>query len=192
MRPAATSPVSPLLVVLLVVLLALVAASATGCTATPSPPASDAAMNTPPPAIQAWMDRLTVPHTYDPETGFIVAQGVTPLPAVLTDAPRLDVAVARGAAEGRPVIAFATADRCAPCQQFKLDALQDARVIARLSTGDVLPVHIEVDREPELATEYLGGASIPMTYVLRDGVVVRTLRGQRSADELVAWLDAGA
>lgn len=148
-------------------------------------------MPTPPPAIQAWMDRLTVPHAFDPETGFIVARAVTALPPQLADAPPLDVAIEQASVDGRTVITFATADRCAPCQQFKLDALTDARVIARLGRGDVLATHVEVDRDPELATAHLGGPAIPMTYALRGGAVVRTLRGQRSADELLAWLDAG-
>jgi len=133
------------------------------------------------------MDRLTVPHDYDPETGFIVARKVTPLPPLLADAPPLDAAIAQ-AGDNRIVIVFATADRCAPCQQYKLDALNDAAVIARLSDARYLPTHLEVDRSPELAETYLGTTSIPMTYALRDGKIVAQLRGQRSAAELIAWL----
>ncbi|MHC5026639.1 MAG: thioredoxin family protein [Planctomycetota bacterium] len=170
----------------------------TGCDAAPkaAAPASSGAPasatrpaeSAPPPAIQAWMDRLTVPHTYDPETGFIVATATTPLPPVLADAPPLDEAIRRAGGE-RVVVAFATADRCAPCQQFKHDALRDARVIERLSGDGLIATHVEVDRQGGLAETYLGGAAIPMSYALRDGAVVATLRGQRSADELIAWLD---
>ena len=135
------------------------------------------------------MDRLTVPHAYDPKTGFIVAREVTPLPPILAGAPPLDAAIAE-AGSTRTVIVFVTADRCAPCQQYKKDALNDAAVIARLSDPRFLPTHVEVDRSPELADAILGTRSIPMTYALRDGKVIATLRGQRSAADLLVWLDA--
>jgi thioredoxin-like negative regulator of GroEL len=135
------------------------------------------------------MDRLTVPHDYDPKTGFIVAREVTSLPAILAGAPPLDAAIAE-AGPTRTVIVFVTADRCAPCQQYKKDALNDDAVIVRLSDARFLATHLEVDRSPKLAETYLGTTSIPMTYALRGGTVVAQLRGQRSAAELLAWVDA--
>ena len=158
----------------------------TGCSAPSAPAASDA--GSPPPAVRAWMDRLTVAHSYDPNTGFIVAREVVPLPPLIAEAPPLDAAVGAAGAE-RTVVVFATADRCAPCQQYKRDALNDPAVIARLSDARFLPTHVEVDRSPELADTYLGVRSIPMTYALREGKVVSTLRGQRSAADLLAWLE---
>ena len=172
--------------------------SATETTAdrpSPPPPAATssvddtAATAAPPPAIQAWMDRLTVPHFYDPATGFIVARETTALPPLIADAPPLDAALAK-AGEERLVIVFVTADRCAPCQQYKQDALNDEAVIARLADPRWLPTHLEVDRSPELADTHLGSRGIPMTYALRNGTVIATLRGQRSAADLLAWLDA--
>lgn len=161
--------------------VASTAPTASPVTATPSPP--------PPPAIQAWMDRLTVAHAYDPTTGFIVARETIALPPLLADAPRLDAAIA-AAGDERLVVVFVTADRCAPCQQFKQDALRDEAVLARLAGSGFLPTHLEVDREPSLADAHLGSRSIPMTYALRDGEVIATLRGQRSAADLLAWLEA--
>lgn len=134
------------------------------------------------------MDRLTVDHEYDPKAGFIVAQETVELPPLIAEAPSLDAAIDQAGA-GRIVIAFATADRCAPCQQYKKDALNDASVIAMLSERDFLPTHVEVDRSPELADTYLGSRAIPMTFALRDGKVVARLRGQRSAADLLAWLE---
>jgi len=142
-----------------------------------------------PPAIRAWMDRLTVSHHYDPATGFIVADETIPLPGVIAEAPPLDAAVADARRRGVPVLAFATADRCAPCQQFKKDALNDPEVIQRLAGADFLVAHVEVDERPDLARGYLGGGAIPMTYVLRDGEITATLRGQRSAADLLAFID---
>ena len=157
-----------------------------GCASGSAPDAQPAPA--PPPRIKAWMDRLTVAHEYDPRTGFIVAREVVPLPPVLADAPTLDVAIER-AGSARLVIVFATADRCAPCQQYKRDAVADPEVVARLSDPRFLPTHVEVDRSPELADAHLGGPAIPMTYALRDGRVIAELRGQRTARELLAWLD---
>lgn len=132
------------------------------------------------------MDRLTVEHAYDGETGFIVTKETIALPPVIADGPRVDEAVRT--AGDRTVIAFATADRCAPCQQYKKDAMNNPTVIERLRGGEFVVTHVEVDRERTLADAYLGGAAIPMTYALRDGERVAVLRGQRSADELMAWL----
>ena len=180
----------------------LVAALGAGCSQEPSDNAvaiadeADAsgatdlpANATPPPEIQAWMERLTVEHAYDPATGFIVAKETIALPPTLAEGPTLDDAVRQAGEDGRLVIAFATADRCAPCQQYKRDALNDARVIARLDDPRILATHVEVDRAPEMATAHLGSVSIPMTYALRDGRPVATLRGQRSADELLDWIE---
>lgn len=142
-----------------------------------------------PESTRAWMQRLTVPTGYDPGTGFIVARRVTPLPPVLAMGPSLEEAVARGRATGTPVVAFATADRCGPCQQFKLDALSDPRVVRRLERGDLIAAHIEIDREPVAADAILGSRGIPVSYRIEGGAVVARLAGQRSADELLAWLD---
>jgi thiol:disulfide interchange protein len=162
---------------------------AAGCAQTrPVPAATTDASAAPPPKIKAWMDRLTVAHEYDPKTGFIVARETVALPALIAEAPPLDKAIAE-AGSSRIVIAFVTADRCAPCQQYKRDALNDAAVIARLSDARFLPTHLEVDRSPALADAHLGTRSIPMTYALRDGKVIAELRGQRSAADLVVWID---
>jgi hypothetical protein len=141
----------------------------------------------PPPAVRAWMDRLTVDHAYDPETGFIVAREVITLPPVIADGPRLDRALPIAEREGRTVIAFATADRCAPCQQYKKSALNDPRVIEALRDPELIATHVEVDKQPELARSILGSLAIPMTYGIRNGERIAMLRGQRSADELLAW-----
>jgi len=144
----------------------------------------------PPARIREWMDRLTVDHEYDPETGFIVAREVIELPEVIASGPPLEEAIRVGAAESRGVVVFATADRCAPCQQYKKSALNDAAVIAALRESGLVVTHVEVDREPESAESVLGSRAIPMTYLLRDGNVESVLRGQRSAAELLEWLAA--
>lgn len=163
-----------------------------GCAAAPEPAHAESEPPEPPPAIRAWMDRLTVPHEYDPATGFIVARATIALPDRLANAPALDEAVRTSRESRQTVIAFATADRCAPCQQFKKDALHDPRVLERLDDPRLIATHVEVDRNPDLADAWLGGRAIPVTYALRDGRVVATLRGQRPAEELLRWLDEHA
>jgi len=74
-----------------------------GCTQSkppPSAPSAEASSN-PPPRIKAWMDRLTVAHEYDPQTGFIVAREVVTLPPLIADAPPLDAAIAEAGAYRR-------------------------------------------------------------------------------------------
>lgn len=180
--------------ILLAVLTLLVAA----CTSAPAVEHSEAdtmndaeaASAAPPERIRAWMDRLTVDHEYDPATGFIVAREVVELPEVVSSGPPVREAISRGVSESRAVVVFATADRCAPCQQYKRSAIGDPAVIAALADPGLIVTHVEVDRETEAAGEMLGSLAIPMTYLFRDGVIVSELRGQRSADELLAWLEA--
>lgn len=160
-----------------------------GCAVADRETSHEEAVTQPPPEIRAWMDRLTVEHAYDPDTGFIVARETVALPRVLAGGPRLDEAVRLAAERDAVVVAFATADRCAPCQQYKMDALNDPRVVERLGDPRLVASHVEVDREPELAESRLGSRAIPVTYALRGGERVAVLRGQRSADELLAWLD---
>lgn len=154
--------------------------------------ADAAAADAPPPAIAAWMERLTVRHHYDPATGFIVADETVPLPPVLSRAPDARTLVDFGRRNRVPVVVFATADRCAPCQQFKRDALNDQQVMILLESGDIFATHLEVDRDAEMAREVLGSTAIPTTWLFRDGQVVDRLAGQRSAAELVAWLEKAA
>ena len=183
------------------ILLFTCAITLTACTTSQQPRhAEDSEMSqphddtaaTPPPNIQAWMDQLTVDHTYDPETGFIVAREVIGLPPVIASGPPADQAVKSGADESKLVVIFATADRCAPCQQYKKSALNDPAVIKALSADNLITTHVEVDRQPELANQILGSQAIPMTYAFRDGQLVDTLRGQRSTVELLNWINAQA
>ena len=181
--------VSVVLVLFTGALGACSAADRSGSAKQKSTIAQDQTNASPPPRIRAWMDRLTVEHEYDPETGFIVAREVIELPEVIRSGPPASEAVRMGERESRVVVVFATADRCAPCQQYKKSALNDPRVVSALGEPRFIATHIEVDRESEQAEAVLGSLAIPMTYAFSKGEQVATLRGQRSADELLDWLD---
>jgi hypothetical protein len=166
----------------------LLAGSLTACTKSRPVALGDADADTRIPERQREvMAGLTVPTKYDPATGFIVAQEVTPLPSVLAYGPRLSGAMALGSRESRPVLAFATADTCGPCQQYKLDAINDPRVVAFMESGRVIPVHVEVNRHAADA-KLLTGGGIPMTYWIVDGEIRGKLVGLRTADELLAFV----
>ncbi len=169
---------------LLLVTVSFFALPLGGCTPKHTPEPETAAI---PPQTKAWMDRLTVRTEYDPKTGFIVAREVVPLPAALRDAPPLPQALDAARQSGKPVLVFATADRCGPCQQYKKDALNDPRVVAWIGEGRAQVAHVEVDRQPD-AVKLLPSAAIPMTYWMVNGEVTASLRGQRSADELLEFV----
>jgi len=86
----------------------------------------------------------------------------------------------------RPVLAFATADWCGPCQVFKRGALRDAGV-RREIVARTVPVYLDVDENKEVAGR-LKVFSIPALVIVRDGSPVAKLEGVRSAGEVVAWL----
>ena len=145
-----------------------------------------------PPTPPAILDRLTVKHRWDPTTGLIVSEEVVPLPEPLRDAPPLAEAVARSHATGVPVAAFTTADRCAVCQQFKLSTLNDPRLVAFLTEGHVIGVHVEVDRDGEAARPFLGDAAIPATYLLVPGEPPQRLAGLRNAEQVIEFLSGNS
>ena len=65
-------------------------------------------------------------------------------------------------------------------------------MVEALSRPGLLATHVEVDRDPGRAESVLGSRAIPMTYLFRDGRQVSVLRGQRSAEELLEWLERHA
>ncbi|GJM18902.1 MAG: hypothetical protein DHS20C14_11150 [Phycisphaeraceae bacterium] len=115
------------------------------------------------------------------------ATGHAPKPVVFAGDVRLDDAIARSAAEGKPVLALATADWCGPCQALKRGALSDERV-ATLINERMIAVYVDVDAYPDEA-RMLGASSIPTTYLIRDGEIADRTTGVLGARQYLAWLE---
>ncbi len=110
-----------------------------------------------------------------------------PTPEAFASETRLAAAIEESSETGRPVIALATADWCPPCQALKRGALVDVRV-ASLLDARAIPVYVDVDEHPEEARQ-LGAASIPTTYVIRNGEITAKVTGALSPDDYLGWLE---
>ena len=75
------------------------------------------------------------------------------------------------------------ADWCGPCRMVSpiVESIADER-------EDILVAKINVDNEPELASEF-GVVSIPALFVLKDGKVVNQASGARPKPQILALLD---
>lgn len=115
--------------------------------------------------------------------------GVAPVPAVFVGAVPLADAQAQSASSGKPVLVFATADWCVPCQRLKRGALSDPELAARIE-AKTIAVYLDVTDGVPPEAAGLGIEGIPALIVLKDGRVVSRSVGLRSAAELKAWLDS--
>jgi len=113
-----------------------------------------------------------------------------PLPPVFSDRLTMRQAASRSAESGKPVLVFATADWCGPCQQFKRTTLVDQRVEAEIREH-FIPVYLNVDMEQDAAA-VLSIHSIPASVILRDGSNVARLEGAVPGEQYLAWLSSNA
>lgn len=114
-----------------------------------------------------------------------------PKPPIFEGAPAtLEEASVKAQAEDRYVLAYATADWCGPCQHFKATTLVNSDVEGWIREHTV-PVYIDTDKNPSDAGS-LNVTSIPATYLLKDGEVVRSIIGAVPADDFLAALRESA
>lgn len=111
-----------------------------------------------------------------------------PMPPVFAERLTLRAAAAAAERSGKPVLVFATADWCGPCQSFKRTTLVDPGVEA-LITAQFVPVYLDVDLEQDAAAAF-SIISLPSSIVLRDGRPVSKIEGAVGAEEYAAFLRA--
>lgn len=114
--------------------------------------------------------------------------GVAPIPEVFAQGWTLAQANERSASSGKPVLVYATADWCGPCQNFKRTTLVDPGVVAFIR-NNTIPVYLDVDRDQADAGRF-NITSIPTTVLVRDGAEIAKLGGATGADTYLAWLNS--
>lgn len=117
-------------------------------------------------------------------------EGVAPVPGVFKESLTLSAAVERAKATQKPVLVYATADWCGPCQQFKRTTLVDPSIVEWIASRTE-PVYLNIDRSRAEAAS-LSITSIPATILLRDGVPAARISGAVPPAEYLAWLQSEA
>lgn len=114
-----------------------------------------------------------------------------PVPPAFDQSQTLEVAMSRSESSGRPVLAFATADWCGPCQAFKRGALADESVASFISDNtETAYIDLTSGDDPEAAeaARLLGVRSIPALVLIDDNREVARLEGSRAKSQLMTWL----
>lgn len=129
-------------------------------------------------------------------TGMIVLWAAfgrpAPMPDAFKDSLPLAEALEWAAERDKPVLVLATADWCMPCQHLKRGALRDERVVHAIETRTV-PVYLDVTRPGGPDGEAAGDLNVrglPAIILLRAGNEIARLEGDRSALELLSWLES--
>lgn len=128
---------------------------------------------------------------------FVVTAALQPrggMPDVFADGTTFDEAVTRSNETGKPVLVFATADWCRPCQHLKRSTLTDARVESAIRERTV-PVYLDLtDPAPNTAeaniAQQMNISSLPTMVLWRpDGEISRRV-GAMPAVDMLSWLEA--
>ena len=119
--------------------------------------------------------------------------GVAPTPDAFDTALTLDAALDRSESTGRPVLALATADWCAPCQRLKRGPLADEQV-ARLVADNTIPVYVDLTDADDPAAQdnarRLQIGPVPTLVLIRQGAITARLEGAVPKPTLLDWLNS--
>ena len=118
-----------------------------------------------------------------------------PMPEAFAKTTTLEQATTLAAASGKPVLAFATADWCGPCQSLKRNALADKDVGRWISDNTHAVVIDGTDANPQV--DSLGVTGFPTLLLLRPGnggtlKEVSRITGVADAKGVLAFLSAGS
>ena len=96
-------------------------------------------------------------------------------------------AASKSAQSDKPVLVYATASWCGPCQAFKRGALSDPKVESTI-LDRTLPVYLDIDENPEVAG-MLGVNSVPRMILIRGDQILAARVGVMSAEQTIAFLE---
>jgi len=89
---------------------------------------------------------------------------------------------------GKPLLLDFSASWCEPCQDMRRTTWSDPDVARALR--DYVPVQIDVDAHPDLASQF-GAAAIPhLTLIDPTGKILAAEEGELSSGQLESWLGA--
>ena len=98
----------------------------------------------------------------------------------------LQAAKQEAAQTNKPVLAYFTAEWCGPCQVMRRETWPDPRAAEALRS--VVPVKIDIDKEPEAMMAFNVSAVPRLQLIHPDGTPGAVYEGFISPDELVGWL----
>jgi len=112
-------------------------------------------------------------------------------PAAVTNAGlTLDAALDRSEAEGKPVLAFATAEWCGPCQSLKRNALKDPGVQALIESRTIAVTLEETTAQGARDIGKLPVDGFPTLMLIQNGMVQSKIVGAQSTSAITAWLES--
>ncbi|MDX2146524.1 MAG: thioredoxin family protein [Planctomycetota bacterium] len=110
-----------------------------------------------------------------------------PVPPAFQGSSTLQEATAASARDGKPVLVFATADWCGPCQSLKRGALAEASTTQAIQ-AETIPVYLDVDASGREASS-LNVSTIPTLILLSEGREISRIGGAVSGSTLREWLE---
>lgn len=123
-----------------------------------------------------------------PVAAFQLMRGKAPTPGVFDPAVTLAAAIEKSKATGEPIVAFATADWCGPCQVMKRETLVDTRVVNFLGSR-AIPVYVNIDHD-KAAAGMLRVTSIPTTVVIAGDTIVAKTSGVLTPEDYLSFLES--
>lgn len=121
----------------------------------------------------------------------MVVRNNTPMPAAFDKTVTLALATSQAAQTGKPVLVFATADWCGPCQSFKKNALKD-KTVEQWITINTHAVYLDCTKAVPAEAEGLPINALPTLLLVRNGKAVASLEGVEPAATVIAWFEANA